>query len=125
MSANGSLCHFYANGCATGLAHCRTEPGVMGTAQFEVSSALRVGGGGRSEDRTCCKIVVIWRLSSPRPGRAEHLDTAPRFCGLKLGHERSSHQWTAVESLPAADFVECLNRAAEIGAAVGCRLVRF
>ena len=63
------------------------------------------------------------------PGRAEHLDTAPQFCGLmmKHDHERFSRQvplqtncaaLKAVESL-AADFVECLNRTAEIGAAVG------
>jgi hypothetical protein len=70
--------------------------------------------------------VIIQRLSALDLGRAEHLDTAPQFCGLK--HDMSGTRGKcrcrrfalrlkAGESL-AAEFVECLNRAAEIGAAV-------
>jgi hypothetical protein len=31
-------------------------------------------------------------IVSTRSGRAEHLDTAPQFCGLKEDHERFSRQ---------------------------------
>jgi hypothetical protein len=54
--------------------------------------ALRWWLIGPSEDRTCCKIVVIWRLSALDLCRAEHLDTAPQLCGLKHDHERFSRQ---------------------------------
>ena len=69
--------------------------------------------------------MVIWRSRALDLVRAEHLDTAPQFCGLKRDHERFSRQvplqtncaaLKAAESL--AEFIECLNRTAEIGAAV-------
>jgi hypothetical protein len=41
-----------------------------------------------SEDRTYCKIVIIWRLSALDLVDRKHLDTAPQFCGLKHRHER-------------------------------------
>ena len=43
-----------------------------------------------SEAGTYCKIVIIWRSSSPNLGRVGRLDTAPQFCGLKHDHEQFS-----------------------------------
>src|SRR6516164_1128368 len=81
---------------------------------------------GRAEDRTYCKIVIIWRLSALDLVARNIWTPAPQFCGLK--HDMSGTRGKcrcrrfalrlkAGESL-AVEFVECLNRAAEIGAAV-------
>jgi len=102
--------------------------GISSLAEARAYLANRCRGRGSISAQGQCLRSRRHRSTSAgraniRSGRTEHLDTAPQFCGLKHDHERLSRQvplqtnCAAFLTPLAADFVECVNRTAEIRAA--------